>query len=168
MTLKEVMQELESYGNPATKKVLMNHGAKEPFFGVKVADMKKILKKVKTNHELALQLFDTGNSDAMYLAGYMVDANQVTKKMLNDWVKKAYWQYLSEYAVPWVAVDGGLGLEMGLKWIESKDEIIQSAGWATLNSYLSVVPNEEIDKELISSLLKRAEENVHDSPMSRV
>ncbi|NNE27698.1 MAG: DNA alkylation repair protein [Saprospiraceae bacterium] len=164
MTLKEVMKELESYGNPSTKKVLMNHGAKEPFFGVKVADLKKILKKTKTNHELALQLYDTGNSDAMYLAGYMVDENKVTKKMLNDWVKKAYWQYLSEYAVPWVAVDSGFGLEVGLEWIESKDETIQAAGWAALSSYLSVTSNDEIDIQQIEILLDRAQKNLHESP----
>lgn len=39
-------------------------------FGVKVGDMKTIVKKVKVNYELSLlELFDTGNSDAMYLAG---------------------------------------------------------------------------------------------------
>lgn len=30
---------------------------------------KEILKKTKKNHELSLELFATGNSDAMYLAG---------------------------------------------------------------------------------------------------
>ena len=47
MTLNEVMQELESYGEESTKKTLMKHGAKEPFFGVRVQDLKKILKKTK-------------------------------------------------------------------------------------------------------------------------
>jgi len=60
MTLQEVLKELESYGDERTKNTLMKHGAKEPFFGVKVADLKKILKKTKKNHELSLQLYDTG------------------------------------------------------------------------------------------------------------
>ena len=47
MALNEIMKELEAYGNEQTKKTLINHGAKEPFFGVKVADLKKILKKTK-------------------------------------------------------------------------------------------------------------------------
>ena len=56
----------------------MNHGAKEPFFGVKVGDLKKILKKTKKNHELSLELYKTGNSDAMYLAGLMADEKKIT------------------------------------------------------------------------------------------
>ena len=47
MTLKEVMDALESYGNEQTKKIFMNHGAKEPFFGVKVADLKVLQKRLR-------------------------------------------------------------------------------------------------------------------------
>ena len=45
MTTKEILTELHGYGDEQTKKTLMKHGAKEPFFGVKVQDLKKILKK---------------------------------------------------------------------------------------------------------------------------
>jgi hypothetical protein len=69
MTKDEIMLELEKLGNEQTKKVLSRHGAREPFFGVKVGDLKKIVKKVKKNHDLSLELYATGNSDAMYLAG---------------------------------------------------------------------------------------------------
>ena len=68
MTANEILVELEKMGDASTKKTLMNHGAREPFFGVKVADLKTILKKTKKNHELSLELYRTGNSDAMYLA----------------------------------------------------------------------------------------------------
>lgn len=71
MTKEEVLKELEVYGNAQTKKTYATHGAKEPYFGVKVQDLKKILKKTKKNHELSLELYATGNSDAMYLAGLM-------------------------------------------------------------------------------------------------
>jgi len=47
MTLHEVMRELEAMGNEQTKKIFLRHGAKEPFFGVKVGDLKKIVKKSK-------------------------------------------------------------------------------------------------------------------------
>ena len=60
MTLQEVMTALESYGNEQTKKIFMKHGAKEPFFGVKVGDMKVLQKKIKKDQELAEQLYDTG------------------------------------------------------------------------------------------------------------
>ena len=45
MELKEIMTELKSFADERTKNTLMNHGGKEPIFGVKVGDLKKILKK---------------------------------------------------------------------------------------------------------------------------
>lgn len=161
MTLQEVMTELESYGDERTKKTLMTHGAKEPFYGVKVADLKKILKKTKKNHELSLELYGTGNSDAMYLAGLMADEKQISKADLNKWVKNAYWSYLSEYAVPWVAAETDFGFQLGLEWIESKEETIASAGWSTLSSYAAVNEDEKIDLEAYRALLDRAEKEIH-------
>ena len=92
MTYSEIMTALESMGNESTKKTLIRHGAKEPFWVVKVGDMKKLMKKgVKNNHQLALQLYDSGNSDAMYFAGLIEDATQVTEDQMQDWMEKAYW-----------------------------------------------------------------------------
>ena len=88
MTCEEVMQQLEAFGDERTKHTHMRHGAKEPFYGVKVQDLKKILKKTKKNHELSLELYKTGNSDAMYLAGLMADESQISKTDLQKWVKK--------------------------------------------------------------------------------
>src|SRR5210317_1653137 len=105
MTKKEILQALEHFADPQTKKTFIRHGAKEPLFGVKVGDLKKILKKTKKNHQLSLELYETGNSDAMYLAGLMADEKQITKAQLYHWVENAYWYYLSEYAVAWVAAE---------------------------------------------------------------
>jgi 3-methyladenine DNA glycosylase AlkD len=163
VTFQEVMQELESYGNPQTKKVLLKHGAKEPFFGVKIADMKKIVKKVKKNHELSLQLYDTGNGDAMYLAGLIADEKQITKEQLQDWAEKAKWYMVSEYTVAWVAAESPFGIELGLEWIDSKNQHIAAAGWSTLASVASITRDENLDINTYRSLLKRIEETIHDS-----
>jgi hypothetical protein len=47
---EEIIQKLEEFGSEQTKKIYMNHGVKEPFFGVKIADMKKLVKYVKKDH----------------------------------------------------------------------------------------------------------------------
>ena len=70
MTAREIISELKSLGSENYKKLLMtNHGVKEPCFGVKIGDMKGVQKRVKKDYQLALDLYDTGNYDAMYLAG---------------------------------------------------------------------------------------------------
>src|SRR5688572_30067545 len=103
MTAAELLAELKSLSSESIKKIFVNHGAPEPIFGVKIGDMKTILKKVKKDQALAMQLYDSGNSDAMYLAGLIADGSKMTKKELQGWVEKATWYMLSEYTVAWVA-----------------------------------------------------------------
>lgn len=161
MTKQEILIELEKYGDERTKSTLVKHGAKEPFFGVRVADLKKILKKTKKNHELSLELYDTGNTDAMYLAGLMADETKITEKQLDNWVQKAYWYYLSEYAVPWVAAETKFGFKLGLKWIKSDQERIASAGWATLAYYSGMNEDKNLDIKTYINLLKIVEKDIH-------
>jgi 3-methyladenine DNA glycosylase AlkD len=161
MQFDEIMQQLEQYSNETTKRIFMNHGAKEPLFGVKVADLKKIVKKVKTNHELSLQLYDTGNSDAMYLAGLIADEKQITRNDLQKWAEKAYWYMLSEYTVADVAAESRYGLVLAREWIKSEKENIDSAGWATCSGLLAIKPNEELDLNEIKNLLDYIKTNIH-------
>ena len=65
MTLDETMQLLASKGSEQTKQTYKRHGAPEPMFGVKIGDLKPIVKQIKGDQALAMQLYDTGNSDAM-------------------------------------------------------------------------------------------------------
>jgi len=162
MDLSAVLKELESYGDERTKNTHIRHGAEEPLYGVRVGDLKKILKKTKKNHELSLALYKTGNSDAMYLAGLMADEKKITKDDLNEWVKSAYWSYLSEFTVPWVAAETAFGYELGLEWIRSEKETIAAAGWATLSNYASV--KQELDLDIYASLLNEVENNIDNAP----
>ncbi len=164
MNVKAVLQELESYGNESTKKIFMKHGAKEPFFGVKVQDMKKILKKIKNNHSLAIELFNSGNGDAMYLAGLVADKNKMTKEILNNWVEKANWYMVSEYTVPWIAADSGLAWQCGIEWINNNKEHIASSGWSSLSSFLSICNPEEVSIPEIKKLLNKIEKSIQNSP----
>lgn len=164
MTFAEIMLFLEKSGDEQTKKTLMRHGAKEPFFGVKIADLKNILKKTKKNHELSLQLYATGNSDAMYLAGLMADETKISKEHLNEWVEKAYWSYLNEFAVPWVASETEFGFDLGMEWIRSDNENIAAAGWSTLSSVAAITPDAELDINVYSKLLDKVADEIHQAP----
>jgi 3-methyladenine DNA glycosylase AlkD len=161
MTKDEIMQLLQQLGNESTKKVLVKHGAREPFYGVKVEDLKKIVKKVKTDYPLSLELYNTGNSDAMYLAGLIADPIKMTRDDLNNWVEKAYWYYLSEFTVPWVTSESRYGIELALQWIDSDKENISSAGWATFASIAAVKQDSEIDAALFNKLLERVSKTIH-------
>jgi 3-methyladenine DNA glycosylase AlkD len=161
MTLQDIMQQLQQMGNESIKNVLVKHGAREPFFGVKIEDLKKIVKKTKTDHALSLELYDTGNSDAMYLAGLIADPIKMTREDLNHWAEKAYWYMLSEFTVAWVASESPYGTELALQWIESEKENIASSGWATLASIAALKKDNEIDATLYKQLLERVAKTIH-------
>ncbi|MDG3004386.1 DNA alkylation repair protein [Paludisphaera mucosa] len=164
MTAREVVDQLKALGKPSIKKVLLNHGAREPFFGVSVEDLKKIQNRIKINHSLAMELFETGISDAMYLAGLIVDDARMTNEDLDCWVKAAYWPMLSESTVPWVASEGRHGWEILLEWIESDVESIAAAGWSTLGAVHKIKPDDELDQATIGELLDRVAGTIHDQP----
>lgn len=164
MTLQEVMTELEQMGNAHTKKALLKHGAREPFFGVKVGDLKKIVKKVKKDHSLALALYQTGNSDAMYLAGLIADEKKISRKELQNWVGQAYWYMLSDYTVAWIAAESAHGWELANEWIHAKQEFVASAGWSTLSNWLALYPDEALDIIALDRLLSQVEKEIHTAP----
>jgi 3-methyladenine DNA glycosylase AlkD len=161
MTKAEVMKELQSLGSVEVKERWGKHGAREPFFGVKVEDLKKVMKKIKNDQKVAMELYDTGNSDAMYLAGLVADGAKMTKQQLQEWVEKAYWSMISEYTVPWVASENPYGHELALEWIESKKDAIAASGWSTLAGLLAIKPDNEVDTEEARSLLERVEQTIH-------
>ena len=161
MTLDEVMQQLQQLGSNSIKKVLVNHGAREPFYGVKIEDLKKIQKKIKADYVLSLELYDTGNSDAMYLAGLIAEPLKMTRDDLHSWVENAYWYMLSEFTVAGVASESRYGIELGLQWIDSDEEMIAAAGWATLASIASIKEDEDIDEKLYNKLLERVSNTIH-------
>ena len=43
MTAIDIVEELKPLGKDSYKKVMLNHGVQEPFYGVSIEEMKKIL-----------------------------------------------------------------------------------------------------------------------------
>lgn len=162
MTYKEIMQKLEELGSDQTRRIFMNHGAKEPFFGVKVGDLKKLVKFVKKDQGLALQLYESGNHDAMYLAGLSVNPKLMTKETLQEWAEKAYWYMIAEYTVAQVAAESNYALELAREWIKSEEEMMSVCGWSTYSNYVSITPDDKLDLSEIRALLEQVKNTIHD------
>src|SRR5215468_9250591 len=119
MTAQEILAEIKPLGRDSYRNVLFNHGIPEPCYGVKIEELKKLQKQIKMDYRLALDLYDTGIYDAMYLAGLIADDARMTKTDLRRWAEKANCAAISEYTVAWVAAGSRHGREMALEWIES-------------------------------------------------
>lgn len=163
MTAKAILDEIKPLGSEGYKKILLKHGATEPIYGVKIEELKKIQKRVKVDYRLALDLYDTGVYDAMYLAGLIADDAKMTKKDLRGWVKRAS-KPLAGCTVAWVAASSPHARELALEWIESDDELVAVAGWATLSCLVSIKDDAELDTPELKKLLQRVQKTIHEAP----
>ena len=163
-TVTEVIKELKKRGDEQTRKTYACHGAPSDIFGVKIADLKEIAKQIKGNQQLACELYETGHSDAMYLAGFVANGAKMSKREIESWANKATWHALSEYTVPGVAAESPHARELALQWIDSKKESIALSGWSTYAGIVSVRPDEELDLKEIEKLLDRVAKEIHMAP----
>src|SRR5438552_3447829 len=104
MTLKETLAKLESMGdekrrahnakpwpgNPAG-------AAKLKQFGCAIGDIRTLAKKIKTDHELALQLWKTGNVDAQLLAILLMKPKEISAKELDKMVRTARFAWVADW-----------------------------------------------------------------------
>jgi hypothetical protein len=156
-TIASVMAELEAKGSEKTRKTYARHGVPVGrMFGVSVADLKVIAKTIKRQHALALELYATGNQDAMYLAGMVADGSLMSAAELRAWAEGAKdLKMISEYTVPWVAVENAQGRALAREWIRSGKEHGASSGWCTYSGLMATTADEELDIAEIDELLKR-------------
>jgi 3-methyladenine DNA glycosylase AlkD len=164
MTAADIVKQLKPLGGDSYRKILLNHGAREPVLGVKIEELKKIQKRVRKDYRLALDLYDTGIYDAQYLAGLIADPAAMTKKDLRQWLAAANSATLCGTVVAWVAAESPHGRELALEWIDSKDETTAQTGWTTLASLVSVKDDAELDPAELKRLLRRVEQTIHQQP----
>ncbi len=160
MNATEILAQLKALGNEGTARVLRNHGAHDPCFGVKIGDMKPLQKQLKKNYSLSLELYDSGVYDAMYLAGLIAEPERMTKKDLTRWVKTAS-RPIASYVVGPITASSPVGTPLSLAWIESKKEIENIAGWAAVSAAASIHPDDELDLDKYQSLLAEVERSIH-------
>lgn len=164
MNVDAVMKALAAKASASTKKTLIRHGAPEPLFGVRIGDLKPLVKQLKGKHDVALQLYATKNSDAMYLAGLIADGTQMSRKQLDQWAAGATWHMISACSVAWVAAEHPKGFEAASKWIDSPKELVALAGWSTLAGMAATVADEKLPLKKFAALLDRCAKTIRSSP----
>lgn len=161
MNAQEILDEIRPLGSDSYKRIIFKHGVKDPCYGVKISDLQKIVRRVKKDYELALDLYDTGVYDAMYLAGLIADDAKMTKKNLKHWLANAYCRPLCGWTVAWVAAGSLYGWELSLEWIEAKKSLTAVAGWATLSSIVAITDDTALDMVVLREFLRRIQKSIH-------
>ncbi len=164
--VETVMATLRSKAKEGTRKLFSRHGMPyERILGVNVADLKPIAKSIKGQQSLAMELYETGVMEAMYLAGMVADGAKMTREELNRWAQgAAEMQMIAEYTVPWVTVENAHARELAIEWMKSPKERVAAAGWSTYCGLLSLRPDDALDLKEVKSLLDKVVKQIHGAP----
>jgi 3-methyladenine DNA glycosylase AlkD len=161
-----ILADLKKLGRESHRNTYIRHGmTADRIYGVSTADLQKIAKSIKGEQALAMELYDTGIIDAMYLAGLVSNGGRMTKKQLNAWADGAgHSTMISESTVPLVAAESPYGLELAIQWMGSKKEHVASCGWCTYSRMVAALPDDDLDLEEIEKLLEDAARRIDRAP----
>lgn len=128
MNGNDVMARLEAAGNENTRKIYARHGVSEPMFGVNYGVLRKLQKQIGTDHDLALELWATGNHDARVLATEIVDRDRITVKLADAWIREAD-SYVITGSIAGAVAASPVARSRSDAWRDRKGEWVASAGW---------------------------------------
>jgi 3-methyladenine DNA glycosylase AlkD len=160
-TCTEVLDQLEGLGTEQNRKVYRRHGVQNDLFGVSYADLRKLHKKLKTDHDLAQQLWATNNHDARILATLIADPRQVDEALLDAWARDLGNYVVTDAFAAYVSKTRFVRPRMAA-WTQTADEWIGSAGWNLL-TYLAM-HDEGLPDHFFEPYLAAIERDLHASP----
>lgn len=164
MTFQEVMKQLEKLGTAQARKTYARHGAGKNMFGVSFANLYKLQKQIKQDHEMARQLWKTCNLDAQWLATMIADPAQMSAKDADDWAKDgAHHEHLLGGFLAGVVARSGCAAEKMVAWIKSKEEFTRASGYNLLGARLKNGDKTLSDADC-RKLLATIEKEIHSSP----
>jgi 3-methyladenine DNA glycosylase AlkD len=127
-------------------------------FGVSFANLYKIQKQIKVDHELAEHLWATGNHDAQILATLVADPNAMTDKQFEEWAKASRSHGLA-LMYGKLLVRSPHARKKADKWHKSKDELIASLGWMLISGL--AMGDNDLPDEYFDPYLKLIESGIH-------
>ena len=153
MTLKETLEQLKALIDERTRTHNMKKGVGENQYGVKLGDIRKLAKKIKTNHVLALELWKTENFDAQMLAMLIIRPKELTSDELDAMVRSVKYERVADWINSYVVKLHPENETLRQKWMMDENPMAARAGW-NLTSQRVIKKPEMVD---IPALLDRIE-----------
>jgi 3-methyladenine DNA glycosylase AlkD len=122
---------LEKAGTEQNRKVYRRHGAPEPMFGVSFATLRGLAKEIGVDHDLALALWASGNTDARTLAAMIADPVRIDRATAAAWIAESQYHVVID-EVAGVVARSSHAMGCMAEWIASDDEWLGRAGWSIM------------------------------------
>lgn len=126
-TLAEVTAELAALEDPKALEVNARHGDDH---GVHLGALRALAKRLKTQHDLARQLWATGGASARLLAILICRPRAFERDELDVMVREARAPKVHDWLLNYVVKKSPHSEELRLAWFADPDPVVASAGWA--------------------------------------
>ncbi len=160
MTLNEALKQLNALGDVKVRAYNAKGGAGDSQFGVALGDIRTVAKKIKTDHALAMSLWDTGNLDAQFLATLVIDPKKISAKDMDRMVRSISYVRVADWLNSYVVSKHPDKEALREKWMTAKNRWAARSGWHLTGERVAKNP-EGID---LSGLLDRIESELADAP----
>ncbi len=171
MTVKEILAELESLGDEKRRRRNAKvgpdgiPGAGDNQFGCRTGDIRKLAKKIKTDHERGRELWKTGNIDAQLLAILLMKPKELSAEQLDTMVREARFAWVAEWLHSYILAKHRDRDALRQKWMKrsEKDPWAARAGWHHTASQING-GDDEVDSAGLDALLDRIEKEMPKAP----
>ncbi|WP_340646460.1 DNA alkylation repair protein [Phenylobacterium sp.] len=130
MTPSEVLKKLEALGNDRVRTLNIRSGADENQYGVKLGDIRVLAKAIKTDHHLALELWETGNLDARLLAILLMKPKLLSADALDRLVRSNAVPQVSDWLNAYIVKAHPEKEALRRRWMDSDHPMAARAGWS--------------------------------------
>ena len=156
-TVAEVMAELAALEDPKARAVNERHGDDH---GVNLSQLRALAKRLKTQQDLARQLWDTEDTAARLLALLICRPKAFERSELDAMVRAARTPKVHDWLVNYVVKKNPHAEELRVAWFADPDPVVASAGWALTTERVAKKP-EGLD---LAGLLDIIEARMKDAP----
>lgn len=156
-TVAELMAELATLEDARMREVNARHGDDH---GVNLTKLRGIAKRLKAQHELALDLWATEDTAARLLALLICRPKSFSRDELDTMLRDARTPKVQDWLVNYVVKKNPAAEELRVLWFADDDPIVASAGWVLTTDRVEKKP-EGID---LPGLLDLIEAEMKDAP----
>jgi 3-methyladenine DNA glycosylase AlkD len=141
MTLKETLKQLEALGNESVRKRNKKNGARDNQFGVQLGDIRKLAAKIKTDHQLAIALWDTGNIDARLLAILLLKPKELSRDDMDRMVRSGNFAQVADWLNSYIVKNRPDKESLRQSWMQDDDPWAARAGWSLTSERIAKNPD---------------------------
>jgi 3-methyladenine DNA glycosylase AlkD len=128
-----LLDRLKSHSNPANVAGMARYGINtNGTLGVPMPILRGIAKECGRDHDLALQLWDTGLHEARILATLVADPARVTRRQMESWARDIDSWDVCDQACQNLFRHTPFAFEQAAKWARARQEFVGRAGFSLM------------------------------------